>query len=45
MAKRVPTSFVPAERIERSILVIRGQKVLLDMDLAQLYGVETKVLN
>jgi len=36
---------VPAERIERSILLIRGQKVMLDRDLAQLYGVATRVLN
>lgn len=35
---------IPAERIERSILVLRGYKVLLDADLARLYGVETKVL-
>lgn len=35
---------IPAERIERSILVLRGRKVLLDADLAKLYGVETKVL-
>lgn len=34
-------SHIPAERIERSILLIRGQKVLLDSDLAELYGVET----
>ena len=32
------------ERIERSILLIRGQKVMLDNDLASLYGVETKRL-
>ena len=38
-------SFVPAERIERAILLIRGQKVMLDADLAELYGVETKALN
>lgn len=38
-------SVVPTERIERSILMIRGQKVMLDRDLAQLYGVETRVLN
>lgn len=38
-------SFVPLERIERSILLIRGQKVMLDRDLAQLYGVETRTLN
>lgn len=36
---------LPVERITRSILLIRGQKVLLDADLADLYGVETKVLN
>ena len=35
---------VPIERIERSILLIRGQKVMLDSDLAGLYGVPTKVL-
>ena len=35
---------IPAERIERSIVVMRGHKVLLDADLAKLYGVETKVL-
>ena len=35
---------IPTERIERSILVLRGHKVLLDADLAKLYGVETKVL-
>jgi hypothetical protein len=35
---------LPAERIERSILLIRGHKVLLDMDLATLYQVETRAL-
>jgi len=38
-------SFVPAERIEQSILLIRGQKVMLDADLAVLYEVPTKALN
>ena len=33
------------ERIERRILLIRGQKVMLDADLAGLYGVPTKKLN
>jgi ORF6N domain len=33
------------ERIERMIFLIRGQKVILDADLAEMYGVETKVLN
>jgi hypothetical protein len=35
---------IPVERIERAILLIRGQKVLLDGDLAELYGVKTKAL-
>jgi hypothetical protein len=39
------TSLIPRERIERAILLIRGEKVMLDADLADLYGVETKVLN
>ena len=38
-------SLIPVQRIEQSILLIRGQKVMLDRDLAQLYGVETRVLN
>ena len=36
---------VSAQRIESSILVIRDQKVILDADLAELYGVSTKVFN
>jgi len=35
---------IPVERIEKAILLIRGQKVMLDSDLAALYGVETRVL-
>lgn len=38
-------ALVPIEAIEGKILLIRGQKILLDRDLAQLYGVETRVLN
>ena len=38
-------ALVPIEIIEGKILFIRGQKVMLDRDLAQLYGVETRVLN
>lgn len=46
MAKRRATSTtIPSERIERAILIFRGQKVLLDSELARLYGVQTKVLN
>lgn len=40
-----PKSLVPAERIEGSILFIRGEKVILDTDLAQLYQVSVSVLN
>jgi hypothetical protein len=36
---------VPVEGISRSILVLRGQRVLLDAELAALYGVTTKRLN
>jgi hypothetical protein len=39
------TSLIPVERIEQSIILIRGHKVMLDRDLAYLYGVPTKVLN
>ena len=35
----------PLEVIENLILNIRGKQVMLDRDLARLYGVETKVLN
>jgi hypothetical protein len=35
---------IPAERIERAILLIRGQKVMLDRDLADLYGVRAIAL-
>jgi phage regulator Rha-like protein len=36
---------VPAQLIERRIYLIRGQKVMIDSDLAELYRVETKSLN
>jgi hypothetical protein len=35
---------VPMARIERAILLVRSEKVMLDQDLAELYGVETRVL-
>ena len=38
------TELVPIELIASKIYLIRGIKVLLDRDLAELYGVETKVL-
>lgn len=36
---------VPAERIANKIHFLRGRKIMLDRDLAELYGVPTKVLN
>ena len=36
---------VPQDIIERKIYLIRGRKVMLDSELAGLYGVETKNLN
>ena len=44
MAEKKHT-IVSAERIERVILLIRGEKVMLDRDLAALYGVTTSNLN
>jgi hypothetical protein len=41
----VKAELVPLEHVERVILMIRGHKVLLDVDLASMYGVEAKVLN
>ena len=39
------TSLVPVERVERAILILRGHRVILDSDLAALYGVPVKRLN
>lgn len=39
------TIAVPSEMIESRIILIRNMRVMLDTDLAELYGVETKVLN
>lgn len=38
-------TIIPAGRIEQAILQIRGLRVMVDADLAMLYGVTTKVLN
>jgi len=38
-------SLIPVERVESRILLIRGQKVILDVDLAMLYGVPTGTFN
>jgi len=38
-------SLVPLERVERTIVILRGHRVILDSDLAALYGVPVKRLN
>ena len=43
-AKRKIIKIIPDETIVRRIFVFRGQKVMLDTDLAELYEVETKYL-
>jgi hypothetical protein len=43
--KKASEIILQSEIIENKIYVIRGQKVMLDRDLAELYGVETRVLN
>ncbi len=45
MAKNTGHALVAVEQIDRSIHVIRGQRVMLDFDLAKLYGVPTMRLN
>ena len=39
------TEIIPVESIKDRIFLLRGEKVMIDRDLAELYGVETKVLN
>jgi hypothetical protein len=41
----VTAELVPVEHVERAILLARGHRVLLDVDLADLYGVSAKALN
>lgn len=38
-------ALIPLERVERLILLIRGEKVIIGSDLAELYGVTTKAFN
>jgi len=38
-------TLIPLEAIERRIFVLRGHRIMLDRDLAELYGVDTKALN
>ncbi|MEA2095300.1 MAG: ORF6N domain-containing protein [Candidatus Cloacimonadota bacterium] len=39
------SNVMPLKSLMNKIIYLRGQKVMLDSDLAELYGVETKVLN
>jgi hypothetical protein len=45
MARKQGIAVIPVERIESRIFLVRGLKVMLDMDLAEVYGVATKRLN
>jgi ORF6N domain len=45
MAKKELQTLVMEQKILSRIYVIRGEKVMQDRDLAELYGIETKVLN
>ncbi len=45
MSKNSSQALIPAQIIEHRIYFIRNHKVMLDLDLAVLYGVETRVLN
>ena len=45
MAKSITKGILPDEMIMSKILVIRGKKIMIDRDLAELYGVSTKRLN
>ena len=44
-SRRGKTALIHPEQIEQVVLLLRGQRVMLDRDLAALYGVETKNLN
>jgi phage regulator Rha-like protein len=45
MAKKLQNALIPIEVITGKIFVLRGHRVMLDRDLAKLYGVETGALN
>jgi hypothetical protein len=40
-----PTAIIAPERIQAAIQIIRGERVMVDRDLARLYGLTTKVFN
>jgi hypothetical protein len=44
-SKRAGHGLVLVEHVERRILLVRGHRVIIDSDLAELYGIPTKRLN
>ena len=44
MSRKKSSAIVPVERVRQVILLLRGQRVILDADLARLYGVATERL-
>jgi len=45
LVKSAQRLLIPIEVIENKIFILRGRRVMLDRDLAKLYGAETRVLN
>ena len=45
MAKNKDTALLPVERITHSILIVRGQRMIIDRELAVVYGAETRTLH
>jgi hypothetical protein len=45
MAKKTSTNLITPDKIENLVHIVRGQRVMLDSDLAELYGVTTAALN
>ena len=42
---KIEEGLIPFKDVEDKIIVVRGQEVLLDRDVAELYGVQTKEIN
>lgn len=45
VGRKIHSAVIPTEIIVRKIFIVRAKKVILDRELAELYGVETRVLN
>jgi hypothetical protein len=43
--RRIASTAAPVEKLAQSILFLRGQRVIVDSELAAIYGVETRTLN